>query len=192
MSSRDLHTDTASSSPSKIRGGQGALTNQEQSRPTEVPTNSPSKIRGGQGALKNCDKEKTIQVFNCPETKAHRRELRSNATAAERALWNWLKGKQIRGLQFRRQFSVGSYILDFYCPALKLAIELDGDYHHHMVMPEHDWKRDQELMSKHGIKTLRFENRIVFEHPRVIIDAILHEIDAPTDHIGGVNAPNPL
>ena len=156
----------------------------------EIATNSPSKIRGGKGALKTGNQEKTIQVFNCPETKAHRRELRSNATPAERALWNWLKGKQIRGLQFRRQFSVG-YILDFYCPTLKLAIELDGDYHYHMLKPEQDWKRDQELLLNHDIRTLRFENRIVFEHPRVIIDAILQEVDASTNHAHGVNAPQP-
>ena len=116
----------------------------------------------------------------------------SDRTPAERALWNWLKGKQVKGLQFRRQFSVGCHILDFYCPALKLAIELDGDYHYHMVMPDQDGKRDQELLLKHGIKTLRFENNTVFEHPNVIIDAILQEFEASNNYTGGVNAPNPL
>ena len=158
----------------------------------EISKNSPSKIRGGKGALKTNEQEKTVHVFNTPEMKAHRRELRANGTPAERALWNWLKNKQIRGLRFRRQFSVGNYILDFYCPSLKLAIELDGDYHYHMVMPEQDWKRDQELMCKHGIKTLRFENRIVFEHPRIIINAILAVLDKSSNSSSGeVNAPQP-
>ena len=158
----------------------------------EISKNSPSKIRGGKGALKTNEHEKTVQVFNTPEMKVHRRELRSNTTPAERALWNWLKGKQIRGLQFRRQFRVSHYILDFYCPALKLAIELDGDYHYHMVMPEQDWKRDQELLLNHGIKTLRFENRVVFEHPRVIINAILAVLDKSSNSsTGEVNAPQP-
>ena len=70
------------------------------------------------------------------------------------------------------------YILDFYCPALKLAIELDGDYHCHMVMPDRDWKRDRVLFEKFGIKTLRFENIIVFNHPESIRDSILKELNA--------------
>ena len=138
--------------PSKIRGGQGTLNKQTASQHTTPSTNAPSKIRGGQGALKT--KAQTVHVFNNPELKANRRELRANSTPSESALWNWLKKKQVSGLQFRRQYSVGNHILDFYCPALKLAIELDGDYHYHMVQPEQDWKRDQELMLKHGIKTL--------------------------------------
>ena len=152
---------------------------------------SPSKIRGGQGALTTNEQDKTVHVLNTPEMKTYRRELRANGTPAERALWNWLKKKQVRGLQFRRQYSVGNHILDFYCPALKLAIELDGDYHYHMVQPEQDWKRDQELLEKYGIKTLRFENDVVFKHPRVIIDAILRVLDESTKDTGGVNAPQP-
>ena len=116
--------------------------------------------------------------MNIPEMKAFRRELRSHGTSAEGALWTMLKGKQIAGLQFRRQFSVGSHILDFYCPRLRLAIELDGDYHYHMEMPERDWQRDRELQEKYGIKTLRFENQIVFHHPEAIHDAIIQEFDA--------------
>ena len=163
----------------------------EQTSTRQIDTaNSPSKIRGGQGALKTS--AETVHVFNNPEMKAHRRELRKNGTPSEAALWNWLKKKQIRGLQFRRQYSVGNHILDFYCPALKLAIELDGEYHYHMTKPNQDWERDQELLIKHGIKTLRFENHVVFEHPRVIIDAILQEFDASTCDSGASTPPNPL
>ena len=167
-----------SNSPSKIRGGQGALNNQES-------------IESSQTALNNQEKTvKTTQVFNTPAMKAHRRELRNNSTPAEKALWNLLKGKQIKGLQFRRQFSVGQHILDFYCPSLKLAIELDGDYHYHMLMPERDEQRDQELLVKNGIKTLRFENKMVFEHPMSIVDAVLQELDK-AGHNEGINAPQP-
>lgn len=109
--------------------------------------------------------------------KLFRRELRTHGTAAEGALWNILKRKQIAGLQFRRQYSVGTYILDFYCPALKLAIELDGDYHYHMDMPDKDWAREQELLNKHGIKTLRFENNIVFHDPETIRYYIMQELE---------------
>ena len=68
--------------------------------------------------------------------------------------------------------------MDFYCPSLKLAIELDGDYHYHMEMPDRDWRRDGELQEKYGIKTLRFENKIVFNHPEAILEAINLELKA--------------
>ena len=130
--------------------------------------------------------------MNSPELKDFRRHLRTHGTSAEGALWNMLKGKQIAGLQFRRQFSVGNHILDFYCPALKLAIELDGDYHYHMEMPDRDYRRDQELLENHGIKTVRFENKIVFNHPESIVFAIMQEVNASkgiTQDDGSVNAP---
>ena len=180
-----------SNSPSKIRGGQGALNNQKAQKASQTTLNNQKAIESSQTELINQEKTvKTAQVFNTPAMKAHRRELRNNSTPAEKALWNLLKGKQIKGLQFRRQFSVGQHILDFYCPSLKLAIELDGDYHYHMLMPERDGQRDQELLVKNGIKTLRFENKMVFEHPMSIVDAVLQELDK-AHHTVGVNAPLP-
>ena len=113
------------------------------------------------------------RTHNRPDLKALRRELRTNGTPAEGALWNLLKGKKIAGLQFRRQFSIGRCILDFYCPALRLAIELDGECHYNIVNSAHDLERDEMLFQQEGIRTLRFENRIVFEHPENIINNIL-------------------
>ncbi|WP_143525188.1 endonuclease domain-containing protein, partial [Labilibacter marinus] len=63
---------------------------------------------------------------NRPELIKKRKQLRNNSTPAECELWNYLKGKKVCRLKFRRQYSVGKYVLDFYCPELKLAIELDG------------------------------------------------------------------
>lgn len=189
-------------SPSKIRGGgapaPGALKD-AQSGDTisngvadgnvDAPAlpGTPSYPRGGftqsnppvkAPISQRTSNSKGHQVMNCPEMKFFRRELRSHGTSAEASLWKLLKGKQIAGLQFRRQFSVGDYILDFYCPTLKLAIELDGDYHYHMVMPDRDWERDKALLDKYGIKTLRFENKIVFNHPESIRDSIIQELNA--------------
>ena len=79
----------------------------------------------------------------------------------------------MEGLQFRRQFSVGNYILDFYCPELKLAIELDGEIHNHQI--EEDLARTRALKEEHGIKVLRYENRWVFEHLQSILDDIHDE-----------------
>ncbi len=109
---------------------------------------------------------------NKPQLKHIRRSLRSNGTPAEGALWNVLKGRKVAGLRFRRQFSVGDYVLDFYCPFLRLAIELDGDYHYHCDIPEKDFERQQQLESLYGITTIRFENRVVFENPEWIVAAV--------------------
>jgi very-short-patch-repair endonuclease len=69
------------------------------------------------------------EVFNKEELKARRRSLRKNMPKSEVILWSKLKNKQILGERFLRQYSVDQYILDFYCPRLKLAIEVDGDSH---------------------------------------------------------------
>jgi very-short-patch-repair endonuclease len=56
-----------------------------------------------------------------------RKALRKNLSKAEAIMWNHLSRRQLHGYKFRRQHSVDQYVLDFYCPELKLAIEIDGD-----------------------------------------------------------------
>lgn len=75
-------------------------------------------------------------------------------TNQEMMLWSRLKGKQI-GQKFRRQHGIGRYIVDFYCPKLQLAIEVDGDDHSERL--EHDKERD-EYMCSIGNTVLRFSN----------------------------------
>ena len=181
----------ADNSPSKTRGGAataaGALKDAAAPPPPSLRDTSPQ--AGEENKRGNTD-----HVMNIPEMKDFRRYLRTHGTSAEASLWKMLKGKQVAGLQFRRQFSVGSHILDFYCPALKLAIELDGDYHYHMGMPDQDYHRDNELLEKYGIRTLRFENKIVFQHPESILYAIMQEVDKQTLGTGSINdaaAPPP-
>ena len=184
MELNSQNNEVTPNSPSKIRGGTvqtvGALNVPESNSNSsagvahggiDAPalTGTPSCPRGGVS-------RDTQRVMNIPGMKMFRRELRSHGTPAEGALWNMLKRKQISGLQFRRQYSVGTYVLDFYCPELKLAIELDGEYHYHMDMPDRDWERDQELLEKHGIKTLRFENKTVFHDPESIRHFIMQEL----------------
>ena len=113
--------------------------------------------------------------MNVETQKQHRRNLRKNGTAAEAVFWTMIKARKIEGLRFRRQFSVENHILDFYCPALKLAIELDGDYHFHDDMYEQDFLRDKTLWEKYNIKTLRYENKVVFEYPSLIFEDIIKE-----------------
>lgn len=110
-------------------------------------------------------------IHNAPHLKLHRQTLRNNATSAESELWSILKHSKFENRKFRRQHSVGNYILDFYCPTEKLAIELDGEIHNKPDIMANDENRTQYLAEK-NIKVLRFENKRVFED----IENVLEEI----------------
>lgn len=97
--------------------------------------------------------------------------MRKNLTPAEAALWTMLKGKQLEGRKFRRQHSVGNYILDFYSPSEKLAIELDGADHFTAAGFEYDEERTTYLNSL-GIRVIRFENNLVFEASEGVLEEI--------------------
>ena len=111
------------------------------------------------------------QINNRPELKEIRKQLRNNSTSAEASLWIFLKGKQLENRKFRRQFSVGNYVLDFYCPAEKIAVELDGAGHFTDAGYQRDQDRDAYLASL-GIKVLRFENVEVFKALESVLDQI--------------------
>ena len=111
------------------------------------------------------------QVFNHPRKKQQRRNLRNNLTSAEATLWRMLKNKQLRGRRFKRQVSIGPYIVDFYCPSEKLVVELDGATHFSSVGQEYDMFRTKYLNSI-GIRVIRFENEDVFRCPIVVLDKI--------------------
>jgi len=100
-----------------------------------------------------------------------RRKLRKQMTAAEVALWIMIKNKQLVGERFRRQFSIGHYILDFYCPKYKLCIELDGAGHFTEEGQEYDNKRTNYLKSV-GVLVIRFENFEVFDRPMQVLEEI--------------------
>ena len=111
------------------------------------------------------------KVFTRKEQAVLRQELRNNLTTAEVTLWNILRRKQIDGLKFRRQHSAGEYIMDFYCPELKLCIEIDGNIHEQTEAFAHDIKRTDYLNSQ-GITVFRYSNDVVFNQPGGIIDSI--------------------
>ena len=107
-------------------------------------------------------------LHNRKYLKPIRKSLRNNATSAEATLWNMLKNSQVGCYKFRRQHSIGKYVVDFYCPILALVIELDGEPHADFLDAERD-----EFINQHGITVFRYENRWVFEYPGVIIKEIL-------------------
>lgn len=118
--------------------------------------------------------------FNWFEQKTRRQSLRNNATPAERQLWTHLKGKGLKGFKFRRQYGVGSFILDFYCPAAKLGIEIDGDSHFLPDKIEYD-KRRTNFINYLGIKIIRFTNDEVHTNVFEVLKVIGAELEA-SDH----------
>ncbi len=114
------------------------------------------------------------EIFNNIKLKTVRRRLRKNQTPQEQLIWNKLRRKQLCGLRFVRQFSVDSYVLDFYCPDRKLAIELDGGHHGEDEHAEYDKVRTIFLESR-NIKVLRFWNSDVYENIDDILATIARE-----------------
>ncbi|MFD2564032.1 endonuclease domain-containing protein [Aquimarina rubra] len=103
------------------------------------------------------------QLHNRKYLEPFRKDLRNNGTSAEAFLWKHLSKSQLKGRKFRRQHSIGNYIVDFYCPKEKLIIELDGQIHNKPKAQEKDQKRTDYLESL-GFRVIRFENKMVFDN----------------------------
>ncbi len=111
------------------------------------------------------------RLHNRKALTARRRTLRNAATPAEKALWKRLQKSQLKGRKFRRQHSIGPYIIYFYCPAEKLAVELDGAPHDDPFRRDYDVEREA-FLKEQGVRVVRFENREVFEDPSRVTEAI--------------------
>jgi very-short-patch-repair endonuclease len=111
-------------------------------------------------------------LYNRKFFKSIRKHLRNHGTSAEAALWLMLKKRQVGNYKFRRQHSIGKFVVDFYWPELKLAIELDGQPHAELANIARDKERD-EWLNNVGITVFRYENRWVFEYPEDIKQDIL-------------------
>ena len=102
-----------------------------------------------------------MKVYYNPKLKPLARKLRNEGTMAEVLLWSELKSRKVKGYKFTRQKPVGSYIVDFFCNRLHLAIEIDGITHEGNL--EADEKRQEELENL-GIRFLRFDDLDVREN----------------------------
>ncbi len=91
-------------------------------------------------------------------------------------MWNILRKKQIRGYKFRRQYSVGAFILDFYSPRLELAIEIDGISHATSKAMKEDAIR-QRIIEEYGIRFLRFNDEEVLNNAERVIEKIEKAIE---------------
>ena len=101
-------------------------------------------------------------------------------TDAEIALWSKLRRKQIFGLPFYRQKPLGNFIVDFYCPAAKLVIEIDGGQHYQEDGRIRDGLRDDDLESL-GLRVLRFSNLDVLSNMDGVIAAIVQRLETVVD-----------
>jgi very-short-patch-repair endonuclease len=109
--------------------------------------------------------------------------LRRDRTDVERRLWQHLRNGQLGGAKFRRQSPAGRYVLDFYCPMLALAVELDGGQHAETA--PRDRERDKWLKQK-GVTVLRFWNSDVVEN----LDGVLEVIAAKVGELSPAAAPS--
>ena len=116
-----------------------------------------------------------MNYSNHPVTKEYRQLLRKEATPSERIIWKRLQKRQIDGYKFRQQHGMGPYVLDFYCPELRLCIEIDGDIHD---LPENK-KKDSErtiFLNQNKIEVIRFTNEEIAENIDDVINSIKEKI----------------
>ena len=114
-----------------------------------------------------------------PEIEQAARKLRKNLTPAEARLWLTLRNRQFEGLRFRCQHPVGNFILDFYCPACKLVVEVDGEIHDRQG--DYDDARTSKLAG-YGYKVLRFSNEQVLNDLPEVLAKIKQVAFSPANH----------
>ena len=101
------------------------------------------------------------------------RELRRSPTLPEGLLWQALR-KRPQGLKFRRQHPLGPYVVDFYCPAVRMVVEVDGESHNLGDRPSQDARRDGWLREQ-GLRVIRFNAGDVMKDLESALTAILLE-----------------
>jgi len=118
------------------------------------------------------------------------RSLRTNATPAERVLWQQLRLLKLEGRHFRRQVPIAGYVVDFACHKPKLIVELDGSQHAEQSAIVRDERRSREIAAQ-GYAVMRFWNNEVFESLEGVVDLIRNALGLPTafEHEKGNPAP---
>jgi len=117
-----------------------------------------------------------VKVHYNPKLKELARQLRNNATQAEKRLWKYLRNKQMRGYDFHRQKPIDEYIVDFYCYRLRLVIEVDGFSHGFKEIYTRD-KRKEKTLTDLGFDVMRFPDEQVLTD----IDTVLRNIELYID-----------
>lgn len=120
------------------------------------------------------------------------RQLRKRQTPAESKLWKYLRRKGLDGRKFRRQHSIGPYIVDFYCAEEALVIELDGSAHEHLERARYDFER-QQFLEGLGLRVVRFSNERVRDQIDLVVQGIRESFietpnPLPTSQRGGISS----
>ncbi len=123
-------------------------------------------------------KRRKIIPYN-PKLKQLARNLRNHSTKSEVLLWNYLKGKQIKGYDFHRQKPIGNYIVDFFCNELSLAIEIDGESHY--GNEDKDELRQNEI-EKFGVTFLRFDESQIYYNLDGVVKSIEEFVESQKQH----------
>uniref|UniRef100_A0A832DH88 Endonuclease domain-containing protein n=1 Tax=Ignavibacterium album TaxID=591197 RepID=A0A832DH88_9BACT len=123
---------------------------------------------------------KMTKHFNKQDMKQRRRELRKNMTFCEKLVWTFLRKKQLQA-RFLRQYSIDHYVIDFYCPKLKLAVEIDGDYHEKPEQKIYDKER-QSYLENFGITFVRIKNDELLGNPDLAFGRIEQAVKKLTSH----------
>ncbi|WP_319586136.1 endonuclease domain-containing protein [uncultured Desulfobulbus sp.] len=132
-------------------------------------------IRGGRWGKKTSALGKSMtSYYNRSDGKSLRRTLRSKINDFEKIIWSKINRNQL-GVKFRRQYGVGPYVIDFYCPLIKLAIEIDGDSHGEDDNPKKDIRR-QNYIENFAIHFLRYKNEEVRDNLEGVLLDILRDI----------------
>ena len=104
--------------------------------------------------------------------------MRQKSTQAEKMLWERLRRGNL-GLKFFRQYSVEGYVMDFYCPIKRIAIEIEGSIHHLPNIHKYDEYRFRYIKA-YNIKIIKFTNQEIFSHIGNVVNAIKSELSTPS------------
>ena len=112
--------------------------------------------------------------------RAAAKRLRANTTPHERILWRALKEIPQEGTHFRRQAPIGPYVVDFFCPARRLIVELDGGHHNNDEQAQRDRER-QAWLEKEGYRVLRFWNSEISSNLNAVLERVYLELYGSRD-----------
>jgi len=115
-------------------------------------------------------------LYNNKSLKERRRELRNHQTLAEKILWEYISKNKIKRLRFLRQYGIGRYVIDFYCPKIRLGIELDGNAHKEEENKLYDRDREK-FLGNLDIEIIRFWNDDVLNNSENVLDKLLNKIE---------------
>jgi poly(A) polymerase len=153
----------------------------EETSPPAAASPSPTSERGIDPQASSTEKQRWWQAS--PDAwqllKPLVREKRREPTPAEAKLWKALRRNQLDGLRFRRQHAIDRYIVDFYCPAARLVVEVDGPIHE--ATETEDLER-QEALEKSGLRVVRFSNEEVMERLPGVVERIKQSCSGQADH----------